>query len=134
MGSTGARKPVPLNPSVLGSLRAVGFSLVREASMAAGPALYSHPLAPAMRLSVSQSERTSTAVIWRLTQLPDNLHLDVQMKRGDPDEFDRAMSHLRGIIVGAYSGGVLARVAGETQDDVYTDSATQTATEGGSFT
>lgn len=117
MGSTGARKPMPLNPSVLGSLHAAGFSQVREASMAAGPALYAHPLAPAMRLTVSQSERTSTAVIWQLTQLPPNLHLDTQVKRGDPDDFEREMSHLRGIIIGAYSGGVLARVVGETASD-----------------
>lgn len=116
MGSTAGRKPHELSAGAKHCLLAHGFDLVREASMADGPAVYAHRLAPRMLLSVSMSPRTATFVQWQFRGVPEHLQVAIPrpIQSGDVDAFDRAIAAAAMMVSALYSLG--PRVADRIED------------------
>ena len=117
MVSTAGRKPHDLSPAARHTLMAHDFSLVRESSMADGPALYAHRLAPEMTCSVSMSPRTRTFVQWQFRGVPDHLQAAIPrpIRSGDAEEFEAAIAAAAMMVEALYAHG--PRVTDRVEDD-----------------
>ena len=65
-------KPKPIMPSILWALKNTGFT-EHSAPSQGNPAVFSHTLAPALRLAIAPSPRTPRMLLVQFTEVPEHL-------------------------------------------------------------